>query len=233
MTWCDELDARGYTFLPAALGTAELARAANEWAAVCAARPADVALLGDYGARNVLDLWPAALDLLAPARDALLGALGPRAGAVRGLFFDKPPGRSWALPWHKDLSLAVREHVASAHFTKPTTKAGVPHVIAPQAVLDRMLTARVHLDPMTATNGPLRVIPGSHRAYEQKDDPRVEPAVLHCPAGAVLLMRPLLTHASGHATEPAHRRVVHIECTADPNLPDGLEWRWFVPLGLQ
>lgn len=230
MTWRDELDARGYAFHPAALPAGATASALAQWAAVCEARAEDESLLGDYGARNVLDLWPGALELLAPVRAALLQVLGPNAGVVRGLYFDKPPGRSWALPWHKDLSCAVREHVPSAHFTKPTIKAGVPHVIAPQSVLDRMLTARIHLDAMTGTNGPLRAIPGSHRAYDQKDDPHTEAAVLTCAAGSVLLMRPLLTHASGHATEPAHRRIVHLECAADPHLPDGLAWRWFVPL---
>jgi len=230
MTWRDELDARGCAFHPAALPASALAAALSQWADVCAANTSDKALLGDYGARNVLDLWPAALELLAPVRAALLSVLGPRAGVVRGLCFDKPPGRSWALPWHKDFSLAVREHVPSARFTKPTNKAGVPHVVAPQSVLDRMLTARIHLDAMTETNGPLRVIPGSHRAYAQSADPRAEAETLTCAAGRVLLMRPLLTHASGHATEPAHRRIVHLECAADPELPDGLAWRWFVPL---
>lgn len=230
MTWRDELDARGYAFHSAALGRGEVASALASWAAVCDAHSEDAALLGDYGARNVLDLWPGALALLAPMRDAILGVLGPNAGVVRGLYFDKPPGRSWALPWHKDLSLAVREHVPSAHFTKPTIKAGVPHVIAPQSVLDRMLTARIHLDAMTVTNGPLRVIPGSHRAYSQSDDTHTAAEVLTCAAGCVLLMRPLLTHASGHATEPAHRRIVHLECAADAELPDGFAWRWFVPL---
>jgi len=54
--------------------------------------------------------------------------------------------------------------------------------------------------------------------------------VLTCAAGRVLLMRPLLMHASGHATEPAHRRIVHLECAADAELPDGFAWRWFAPL---
>lgn len=230
MTWRDELGAWGYTFHPALLPASAVASALAQWADVCAAHVCDEALLGDYGARNVLDLWPGALALLAQVREALVAVLGSNAGVVRGLYFDKPPRRSWALPWHKDLSLAVREHLPSSQFTKPTTKAGVPHVVAPQSVLDRMLTARIHLDAMTETNGPLRVIPGSHRAYSQTDDPHTEAATLTCAAGSVLLMRPLLTHASGHTTEAAHRRIVHLECAADQTLPAGLEWRWFVPL---
>jgi hypothetical protein len=42
-----------------------------------------------------------------------------------------------------------------------------------------------------------------------------------------------VTHASGHSKSQAghHRRIVHLECAADEALPDGYEWKWFVPLG--
>jgi ectoine hydroxylase-related dioxygenase (phytanoyl-CoA dioxygenase family) len=151
---------------------------------------------------------------------------------VRVLYFDKPPGHSWALPWHKDYSLAVTAHGRTGAFTKPTVKAGVPHVVAPKALLDRMLTVRIHLDDMTPENGPLRVIPGSHRAYQQKDDPPRAAVTLYSSAGAVLLMRPLITHASGHSKTGAqrHRRILHLECAADRELPDGYAWKWFVPV---
>jgi ectoine hydroxylase-related dioxygenase (phytanoyl-CoA dioxygenase family) len=108
-------------------------------------------------------------------------------------------------------------------------KAGVPHVIAPQAVLDRMLTVRVHLDAMTPDNGPLRIVPGAHRFYSQHNDEPRESVTLYCHAGDVLLMRPLGTHASGHSKTEAglHRRIVHLECATDPVLPDGYEWKWY------
>ena len=168
--------------------------------------------------------WPAPV-----VRDALLEVLGPDAGVVRALYFDKPPGHSWALPWHKDYSLAVRAHGPVGAFTKPTVKAGVPHVIAPREVLDRMLTVRIHLDDVTPENGPLRLIPGSHRFYSEKHDEPREAVSLHCRAGDVLLMRPLVTHASGHCKPVAglHRRIVHLECAAGPDLPDGYAWKWF------
>ena len=82
---------------------------------------------------------------------------------VRALFFDKPPDRSWNLPWHKDTSIAVKDlSIQSSSFSRPTTKAGVPHLIACDEVLRRMLTLRIHLDEVSDENGPLRVIPGSH-----------------------------------------------------------------------
>jgi ectoine hydroxylase-related dioxygenase (phytanoyl-CoA dioxygenase family) len=151
---------------------------------------------------------------------------------VRALFFDKPPGHSWALPWHKDYSVAVVAHRTFGVFTKPTRKAGVPHVEAPEELLERMVTARIHLDDMTDDNGPLRIIPGSHTSLRETDDDPREPMTVHCRAGDVLLMRPLLTHASGHCspTTTRHRRIVHLECAPSPTLPDGYEWHDFVPL---
>jgi Phytanoyl-CoA dioxygenase (PhyH) len=240
MTWREQLDADGFALLPGVLTQSEVRAALAEWTEVCRANAADPAILASeggpaYGARNLLRLWPRVAELARrPAlRDALVEVLGPAAGVVRVLFFDKPPGHSWALPWHKDYNVAVAEHGVEGAFTKPTTKAGVPHVMAPFEVLSRMLTARVHLDDATADNGPLRVVPGSHRFYSLGEDEVREIATVQCRAGDVLLMRPLLTHASGHSRPDAglHRRIIHLECAESPELPDGYEWHDFVLVG--
>ncbi len=41
--------------------------------------------------------------------------------------------------------------------------------------------------------------------------------------GEAFLMRPLVVHSSSAGTNPKHRRVIHIEFSAEV-LPDGLEW---------
>jgi ectoine hydroxylase-related dioxygenase (phytanoyl-CoA dioxygenase family) len=156
--------------------------------------------------------------------------LRERGGIVRGLYFDKPAGTGWALPWHRDTTIAIKAHGLFGRFAKPTVKAGVPHVEAPRELLSTMVTARIHLDDMTDDNGPLRVIPGSH--VRQADDSGEAGITLRCAAGDVLLMRPLVLHASGHCA-PWHtgsRRVVHLEFAPDPQLPDGCEWQTFIPL---
>jgi hypothetical protein len=187
-----------------------------------------------YGARNVLSLWPAVGDVAAAPRlaEALAAVLGPHYGLVRGLYFDKPPGRTWALPWHKDLTVAVRDNRRSGGgFSKPTTKAGVPHAEAPREVLEAMLTARVHLDDVTEENGPLRVVPGSHRTGKELRLGDVGPETVLARRGDVLLMRPLVAHSSGHSHPDTwrHRRVLHLEFAAARELPDGWEWHDFIP----
>ncbi len=239
MSWREQLDAEGFCLLPHAVAAQAVTAAIHHWHALTQSLRDHPSLLvseegSTYGARNLLDLWPQVVDLLrAPViRDAVRLVLGASARVVRGLYFDKPPGHSWALPWHKDYTLAVQAHRDSSILTKPTIKAGVPHVVAPQWILEQMLTVRIHLDPMTPDNGPLRLIPGSHGSYRAVDDPPRPPRVLLCNAGDVLIMRPLVTHASGHSTNRTsqHRRILHFECAADFPLPDGFVWKWSIPL---
>ena len=155
---------------------------------------------------------------------------------MRGLLFDKPPEQTWSLPWHQDMTIAVRDNrLPTAHFCKPTTKSGVPHVEASLSVLQQMLTARIHLDEVTEENGPLRVIAGSHRwgktlSFERDaaGRPTVAETIL-ANAGDVLLMRPLVAHSSlpSHPSTTRHRRIVHLEFAASGPLPDGFEWQRF------
>lgn len=186
-----------------------------------------------YGARNVLQLWPNAATIWKrpPLTDLLLAVLGPRFGLVRVLFFDKPPDQTWALPWHRDLTIAVKNNrLPSQHFRKPTRKGGVLHIQAPPDILANMLTVRLHLDEVTAENGPLCVVPGSHR--DSPDSPAAErpAATILAAPGEALAMRPLLLHSSNcsHPGTHRHRRILHLEFAATPELPDGYAWHEFI-----
>jgi ectoine hydroxylase-related dioxygenase (phytanoyl-CoA dioxygenase family) len=92
-----------------------------------------------------------------------------------------------------------------------------------------MLTVRLHLDPCGPDNGPLRVLPGTHRCGRlnagaiQALREEVPEVVCAVGAGDAVLMRPLLLHASSAAQAPSRRRVLHIEW-ANRSLPGGLEW---------
>lgn len=234
----DMLERDGYTVLPNVFSNQAVAHMVCCLEALFGDRGgAEASIRGEegavYAARNILTLWPEAADVwrVPPLTDILTAVLGPKFGLVRILFFDKPPGQTWTLPWHKDLTIAVRDNqLSSREFSKPTRKAGVPHVEAPLSVLESMLTARIHLDEATLENGPLKVVPGSHRTGKALTLDLAPPTCVLAQRGDVLLMRPLLAHCSGksHPRTERHRRVLHLEFAASPELPDGYAWHDFI-----
>jgi hypothetical protein len=186
--------------------------------------------VGGAGRRGLLAL-PAVADLARSPQ--LLALVRPHLAAepfpVRAIYFDKSPETNWLVPWHQDLSLAVRATAEVPGFGPWSTKDGIPHVQPPVGLLQQMLTVRLHLDDADESNGALRVLPGSHRfgrlSADRIQQVRCEQPDFLCTltAGDAMLMRPLLLHASGRSSSSRHRRVLHIEYAAF-TLPSGLSW---------
>jgi ectoine hydroxylase-related dioxygenase (phytanoyl-CoA dioxygenase family) len=185
-----------------------------------------------YAMRNLMRLVPAvrALAVSSVLRRVVEPVVGPGARVVRALLFDKTPAANWKVAWHQDLSIAVRARRDDAPGYGPwSAKAGVVHVQPPVAVLERMLTVRLNLDDCGDASGPLLVLPGSHAHGVLPPDAvarwrrTVAPAACTGRRGDAVLMRPLTLHASSPATDPRHRRVVHLEYAAG-DLPGGVDW---------
>lgn len=184
-----------------------------------------------YAMRNVLNLVPASRELAeSEALTHLSQAiLGPSAFVVRGLLFDKTPEANWGVPWHQDLTIAVKARTETPGYGPWTVKGGIPHVQPPVSVLEQMLTVRVHLDDSDEERGPLRVVPGSHAEGRLGAEAtrewlaRVPPQTCLVPSGGALLMRPLILHASSPAKASGRRRVIHLEYAAAP-LPGDVTW---------
>jgi ectoine hydroxylase-related dioxygenase (phytanoyl-CoA dioxygenase family) len=184
---------------------------------------------GVYGVRNLLEICPAvqALARQGNIRQFVTPILGEGAFAVRAIFFDKVPGSNWSLFWHQDNVISVAARVDVPGYTGWSNKVGVWQVQPRAQVLARMLAVRVHLDDCGPDNGPLRVLPGSHRfgwLDDQLDDWKklVPETICTVRKGGIVTMCPLLLHASAKSASVGHRRVIHIEYARD-NLPEGLE----------
>jgi ectoine hydroxylase-related dioxygenase (phytanoyl-CoA dioxygenase family) len=183
------------------------------------------------GIRDAFRLVPAIRELAttAPLWRLATKVLGPDCAAVRAIIFDKTPGANWKVSWHQDLTIAVQRRVDAPGFGPWSVKAGIVHVQPPATVLERMVALRLHLDACMEDNGPVRVLPGSHKAGRLREEDiarwRAERKPVSCLArrGDVLAMRPLLLHSSSPAQSPVHRRVVHIEY-AGVALGKGLVW---------
>ena len=159
----------------------------------------------------------------------LESAAGLPVFPVRAIFFDKNPETNWLVPWHQDLAVAVAERIETSGFTGWSIKDETQHVHPPQEILESMVAVRLHLDDCLASNGALKVFPGTQghgklgAADILKWAANNEALVCELVKGDALLMRPLLLHASSAAENPRHRRVLHIEY-ATRELPNGLKW---------
>ncbi len=155
--------------------------------------------------------------------------IGEKAQVVRAIFFDKTPEANWKVPFHQDLTIAVKEQKDVNGFTAWTRKADIFHVQPPASVLENIVSLRVHLDDTDESNGALRVVVGSHRfgrlSATEIQRLKVEGETVTCCVGkgGAMLMRPLLLHASSAATNALHRRVLHFEYSS-VKLPEGLRW---------
>jgi len=197
--------------------------------------PVDAALdADDAGSRNLLQQpWCAAL--VSPIRSYLqsIGLLPVDAVAVQCTLFRKTPDCNWKVPYHQDLSIPVAARIADPALSGWSQKEDGHYVQAPAELLDGLLAVRLHLDPSDLDAGALRVLPGSHRLGRLSPeriaamDKRSDEVVCTADAGDLVLMKPLLLHASSKAERPAGRRVLHFLFA--PRRPVcGLQWRIMV-----
>lgn len=175
-----------------------------------------------------------------PELNAFLASAGPigavaatRLGndclPVRAIVLDKSEQANWSLGWHQDRTIAVKARADAPGFRNWTRKAGILHVEPPFALLERMLTLRLHLDPVDVDNAPLLIAPGSHRlgrVAETELTDAVERCGVHAclaAAGDVWIYATPILHASDRAKHPRRRRVLQVDYSADA-LPQGLDW---------
>lgn len=154
------------------------------------------------------------------------GHLSVNAVAIQAIAFNKTAATNWRVAWHQDLMFPFARRVTTARFDLPTLKQGVHYARPPESVLKQLLAVRLHLDDCDATNGPLRISPGTHLTgiIQTSEIPNriANHGETTCFAnqGEVLLMRPLTLHASSQATEPNHRRILHLVYHTGEPIPE-------------
>ncbi len=168
---------------------------------------------------------PATRDFVAIAQEVL----GSDPFPFRATLFDKSPISNWLVVWHQDTALPLRERRELPEWGPWSVKEGVIYAHAPASALSRVVALRLHLDDSTSENGPLRVLPGTHTMGVLSDDAihglSTRTTAVDClvPRGGILVMRPLIVHASSKSRSAMRRRVLHIEYAASASIADGLE----------
>ena len=168
------------------------------------------------------------------ARDTRLQTLAQTAlmettNPYRATLFEKTRGSNWLVSWHQDTALPLKKKFTSSEWGPWSTKFGIMYAHAPAWALDRIITLRIQLDPCAQDDGPLRVIPRSHQKgvlsdseihLISKKEPPVECLV---PQGGVLVMKPLIIHASSKSKGGTPRRVLHIEYAPASGISESIQ----------
>lgn len=156
--------------------------------------------------------------------------LGAGAKPVRVVLFNKTAETNWSLAWHQDRTICVKAKREVEGFGPWTVKQGFVHVAPPADLLAKMITIRVHLDAVPATNAPLLIAPGSHRegmvpvGKIERTVARLGTSICLADAGDVWVYSTLILHASAASQQAKARRVLQVDYAAF-DLPGGLEWQ--------
>lgn len=218
----EELDREGFAILPAVFSDEEVSRI-SPLIEACELKGA--------GARELLRFdWCRKVAGMILERMVRIGVLDQSAVAIQCNLFSKRASSNWKVAVHQDLVMPVAAPVDDERLSGWSVKDGVHYARLPDPLLRKMLAVRLHVDACLVGDGPLQVVPGSHRegalpvnTLASMAD-RLGRVRCEAQAGQLILMRPLLVHASSKATDPAGaRRVLHyVFGPADPGY--GLAW---------
>lgn len=146
---------------------------------------------------------------------------------TKSIYFDKPEKSNWFVAYHQDLTISVDQKIEAENFENWTVKQNQFAVQPPTEVLENNFTIRIHIDKTTKDNGALKVINNSHSKgilrIENLDFEKEKETICEVEKGGIMIMKPLLFHASNKTTNNERRRVIHIEFSKQ-QLPNGLEW---------
>ena len=155
--------------------------------------------------------------------------MGVPMQAFKATLFAKTGKANWLVAFHQDTALPISASTIAQGWGPESIKDGIIFAHAPTRALVKVLALRVHLDPSTDDNGPLRVIPNSHH-HRIEDDQEFQRAIdsgrpVTCLVGkgGIIAMSPLLLHASSKCRSDLPRRVLHIEYTTDMDIDDGVK----------
>jgi len=216
------LQQQGYSIIPQLVTPQEV---------TVVSRALDRMALRRAGTRKLFNVsWCRALAKRIKERLAGANVIQTDSVAVQCTIFDKTPSRNWLVALHQDVAIPVTARVDHPQLRGWSMKEGGHFVQPPDQVLADLLAVRVHIDDSRLDNGPLKVVPTSHklgrlsgrRALEARA--RLGEAPCLATRGDAILMRPLLLHASSKALAPSRRRVLHV-LFGPRTLPYGLEWK--------
>lgn len=185
---------------------------------------------GLAGNRALLELpWCLSLARRIYGDPRLSGLWAAASHAALCTYFEKSTARNWLVALHQDLSIPVAARIEASNYSGWSEKDGRLFVQPPLEVLEQSVAVRVHLDVSDEETGALKVVPRSHTLGRLHPQEASAARGMHgersvaVPRGGVMLMRPLLLHASSKVSGNARRRVLHF-LFGPSHLPGGVQW---------
>ncbi len=146
---------------------------------------------------------------------------------TKAIYFDKPKNSNWFVAFHQDLSISVDQKSTIDNYKNWTFKKGQYGVQPPVSILQDTITLRIHLDDTNKYNGALKIIPKSHLKGIIRTDSKnwntEDKYTCEVKKGGIMLMKPLILHASNKNTNYKQRRVIHLEFNTK-QLESPLQW---------
>ncbi len=182
-----------------------------------------------FAIRQFLKEVPATFNLIFNERlnSIISQVFGDNYFVTKSIYFDKPEQSNWFVAYHQDLTISVDKKLAVEGFGPWTVKQNQFAVQPPLDILESNFTIRIHLDDTDEYNGALKVILKSHLkgVYrpETIDWSTETEIICNVRKGGIMIMKPLLLHASNRTTNNNKRRVIHIEFS-NRSLVDTLQW---------
>ena len=140
----------------------------------------------------------------------------------KAIYFNKQNRSNWFVGYHQDISIGVEKKIIANGYAHWTRKKDLLGVIPPVTILESIVTFRIHLDNVNDNNGALKIIEKSHQKGIIRIDENFDPSpfgrevICNARQGQVMLMKPLLLHASDRLISKSDRRIIHLEfCNKD------------------
>jgi ectoine hydroxylase-related dioxygenase (phytanoyl-CoA dioxygenase family) len=144
---------------------------------------------------------------------------------TKSIYFDKPEASNWFVAYHQDLTISVNKKILLDNYKNWTIKQNQFAVQPPKEILENNFTIRIHLDQTSVENGPLKVINKSHLngiVRTVNIENQIE-TICEVDRGGIMIMKPLLFHASNKTTNNKRRRIIHLEFS-NQSLAQNLQW---------
>lgn len=224
-----ELETNGFTILKSIYSLVEINNICNEIEKISDSTNLTFRKTKDlFAIRQFLKEAPSVEKLIFnnTLKEILESIFGKEYFVVKSIYFDKPEESNWFVGYHQDLTISVDKKVELEDFSNWTVKQNQYSVQPSDEVLKNICTVRIHLDDTNEENGALKVIPNSHLEVIRLDTfdfKNKKDTFCNVPKGGIMIMKPLLFHASNKTTNKERRRVIHLEFS-NKKLPNELSW---------